>query len=79
MGRLLSTNLFSLQPYFAVTSTTPNDKVLSTRQLADQWVSANSDINTGIQNAFNVQVHGKLPGTATILVSKNDKIQAIFQ
>jgi len=79
MGRLFSTNLFSLHPYFAVTSTTCNDKVFSTRQLADQWVSSNSDINTEIQNAFNVQVHGKLPDTATTWVSKNDRIQAIFQ
>lgn len=79
MGRLLSTNIFSLHPHFAVTSTTSNDKVFSTRQLIDQWVSANVDINAGIQNAFNIQVHGEAPNTATILVSKNDKIQAVFQ
>lgn len=79
MGRLLSTDVLSLHPYFAVTSTTSNDEVLSTRQLAGQWVSANSEINTRIQNAFNVQVQGKVPDTATILVSKNDKIWAIFQ
>lgn len=79
MGRLLSTDLLSLPPYFAETSTASNDEVLSTRQLAGQWVPANSDISTRIQNAFNVQVHGKVPDTATILVSKNDKIWAIFQ
>lgn len=79
MRGLFCTVLFSLEPYFAIRSTTYNDKVFSTRELADQWVSANSDINTGIQNAFNVQVHGKVPDTATILVSADDKIQAIFQ
>lgn len=36
-------------------------------------------INTGIQNAVNDQVCGKVADTNTILVSKNDETQTIFQ
>lgn len=36
-------------------------------------------INTGIPNAVNDQVHGKVADTNTILVSKNDETQATFQ
>lgn len=36
-------------------------------------------INTEIQNAANYQVHGKVPDSHTIWVSKKDKNHAIFQ
>lgn len=74
MGRPLSTNLSSS---LLLRSNTYDFQLQDNLQISE--FQPTLAINTGTRIAYTGEGHGKVPDTATILVSKNNKTQAIFQ